>query len=422
MARLGLISIQERIPEGYASWEEEFEFLGKPVKLACYASEKVGGVPHGLDNEVSLALIALYFNAGAPEDGAFTTTPYQILKLMGLDTSGYYYQALKESLMRLTTATYVLSEAWRSNGRWQSVTFRYIEKLEYTSSAAGRLDRASVLRITLAKEIVRSLKQNYVKPIDIEFMASLKRPLSRALYRLLDAQRFSPENPSPLARFEVNLMEWAAACKIVHKRPDKVRRTLEPAHRELMERRYLESVEYLGRGQNQSIVYVFGEEAGGVPDTEAVELLMAEGLSFTSAYSLARRYPLERIRDRLERFRAILASGYRPKNRLGFLVDVIRDEGGKYARALPAGRTAKHQALAEKEARRPEEEAEREWQSFPREAQIRRALQVVHLILRSRVSIGEVEELARRMEQGSLNPKALLDELKTAAAEGRLED
>jgi plasmid replication initiation protein len=263
VARLGLISIQERIPEGYASWEEEFEFLGKPVKLACYASEKVGGVPHGLDNEVSLALLALYFNAGAPEDGTFTTTPYQILKLMGLDTSGYYYQALKESLMRLTTATYVLSEAWRSGGRWQSVTFRYIEKLEYTSSPEGRLDRASVLRVTLAKEIVRSLKQNYVKPIDIEFMASLRRPLSRALYRLLDAQRFSPENPTPLARFEVNLMEWAAACKIVHKRPDKVRRTLAPAHEELIARRYLQSVEYVGRGQNQTIVYVFGEEAGG---------------------------------------------------------------------------------------------------------------------------------------------------------------
>jgi plasmid replication initiation protein len=422
VARLGLISIQERIPEGYASWEEEFEFLGKPVKLACYASEKVGGVPHGLDNEVSLALIALYLNAGAPEDGTFTTTPYQVLKLMGLDTSGYYYQALKESLMRLTTATYVLSEAWRSDGRWQSVTFRYIEKLEYTSSAEGQLDRASILRVTLAKEIVRSLKQSYVKPIDIEFMASLKRPLSRALYRLLDAQRFSPENPTPLGRFEVNLMEWAAACKIVHKRPDKVRRTLEPAHKELMERRYLESVEYVGRGQNQTIVYVFGEEAGGVPDTEAVELLMAEGLSFTSAYSLARRYPLEHIKDRLERFRAILASGYRPKNRLGFLVDVIRDESGKYARALPPARTPRRQALAEEEeARRLEEEAEREWKSLPKEAQIRRALQVVQLVLRSRVSVGEVEELTRRMEEGKLDPKALVEELKAAAAGGRLE-
>lgn len=193
VARLGLISIQERIPEGYASWEEEFMVLGKPVKLACYANPNVGGVPHGLDNEVSLALIALYLNAGSPPDGTFTTTAYQILKLMGFDTSGYYYRALKESLLRLTTATFVLSEAWRADGRWQSVTFRYIDKLEFTSAKEGSLDRSSVLRITLAKEIVQSLKDRYTKPIDIEFMASLKRPLSRALYRLLDAQRISPE-------------------------------------------------------------------------------------------------------------------------------------------------------------------------------------------------------------------------------------
>jgi plasmid replication initiation protein len=422
VARLGLISIQERIPEGYASWEEEFEFLGKPVKLACYASEKVGGVPHGLDNEVSLALIALYFNAGSPEDGTFTATPYQILKLMGLDTSGYYYQAIKESLMRLTTATYVLSEAWRADGRWQSVTFRYIEKLEYTSSAEGKLDRASVLRITLAKEIVRSLKQNYVKPIDIEFMASLRRPLSRALYRLLDAQRFSPENPTPLTRFEVNLMEWAAACKIVHKRPDKVRRTLEPAHEELMERRYLQSVEYIGRGQNQTIVYVFGEEAGGVPDMEAVELLMAEGLSFTSAYSLARRYSLAHIKDRLERYRSILASGYKPKNKQGFLVDVIRDESGKYARALPPSTRRVQAKVEEEEARRIEEEAEREWQSMPKEAQVRRALQVAQLLLRSRLSVGDLEDLTRLMETGVLEPKRVVEELKEAAAQGTLEE
>jgi plasmid replication initiation protein len=97
VARLGLISIQERIPEGYASWEEEFEVLGKPVKLACYANPNVGGVPHGLDNEVSLALIALYLNAGSPPDGTFTTTAYQILKLMGFDTSGYYYRASRRA-------------------------------------------------------------------------------------------------------------------------------------------------------------------------------------------------------------------------------------------------------------------------------------------------------------------------------------
>ncbi|WP_117236612.1 replication initiator protein A [Thermus sediminis] len=422
-ARLGLISIQERIPEGYASWEEEFEVLGKPVKLACYASPSVGGVPHGLDNEVSLALIALYLNAGSPPDGTFTTTAYQILKLMGFDTSGYYYRALKESLLRLTTATYVLSEAWRADGRWQSVTFRYVDKLEFTSSREGRLDRSSVIRITLAKEIVRSLQNRYTKPIDIEFMASLKRPLSRALYRLLDAQRLSPEHQEPLDRLEVRLMEWAAACKIVHKRPDKVRRTLEPAHRELLERRYLRSVEYVGRGQHQAIVYVFGEEAGGIPDAEAVNLLVAEGLSFTSAYSLARRYPLAHIRERLDRYRAILEEGYRPKNRLGFLVDVIRDDTGKYERPLRTKRPPRKQAAQEEEeARRLEEEAAQEWAAMPLEAQIRRALQVANLVLRSRVSVGELEDLARLMETGAVEPRRLVEELKEALAANKLDD
>ncbi len=423
VARLGLISIQERIPEGYASWEEEFEVLGKPVKLACYANPNVGGVPHGLDNEVSLALIALYLNAGSPPDGTFTTTAYQILKLMGFDTSGYYYRALKESLLRLTTATYVLSEAWRAGGRWQSVTFRYIDKLEFTSGREGRLDRSSVIRITLAKEIVRSLQSRYTKPIDIEFMASLKRPLSRALYRLLDAQRLSPEREEPLGRIEVRLMEWAAACKIVHKRPDKVRRTLEPAHRELLERRYLQSVEYVGRGQHQTIVYVFGEEAGGIPDAEAVNLLVAEGLSFTSAYSLARRYPLAHIRERLDRYRAILEAGYRPKNRLGFLVDVIRDATGKYERPIRTKRPPRKQAVQEEEeARRLEEEAAREWAAMPLEAQVRRALQVAHLVLRSRVSVGELEDLARLMEAGALEPRRLVEELKEALAVNKLDD
>jgi len=422
VARLGLISIQERIPEGYASWEEEFMVLGKPVKLACYANPNVGGVPHGLDNEVSLALIALYLNAGSPPDGTFTTTAYQILKLMGFDTSGYYYRALKESLLRLTTATFVLSEAWRADGRWQSVTFRYIDKLEFTSAKEGSLDRSSVLRITLAKEIVQSLKDRYTKPIDIEFMASLKRPLSRALYRLLDAQRISPEAQEPLGRLEVGLMEWAAACKIVHKRPDKVRRTLEPAHQELLERRYLRSVEYLGRGRNQIIVYTFGEEAGGVPDAEAINLLMAEGLSFTSAYSLARRFSLEHIRERVERFRAILEAGYRPKNRLGLLVDVIRDASGKYERPPRLRKPAKRQAAQEEEeAKRLEEEAAREWAEMPLEAQVRRALQVAQLVLRSRISVGELEDLARLMETGVWDPRQVVEELKSATAAGDVE-
>lgn len=47
---------------------------------------------------------------------------------------------------------------------------------------------------------------------------------------------------------------------------------------------------------------------------------------------------------------------------------------------------------------------------------------MVQLVLRSRISVGEVKELARRLEEGALDPKALVEALKTAAAEERLEN
>ncbi|MCV4626643.1 replication initiator protein A, partial [Escherichia coli] len=83
-------------------------------RLSCVAVAEHGGVPHGLDNDVSLALISLYQEAGSPEDGTIVTTAYRILSIIGWDTSGHYYRALKESLDRLTTATFTASEAWRS--------------------------------------------------------------------------------------------------------------------------------------------------------------------------------------------------------------------------------------------------------------------------------------------------------------------
>ena len=83
---------------------------------------------------------------------------------------------------------------------------------------------------------------------------------------------------------------------------------------------------------------------------------------------------------------------------------------------------AKRQAAQEEaEARKLEEEAAREWAEMPREAQIRRALQVAQLVLRSRISVGELEDLSRLMESGALEPRQVVEELKEALAQDRLE-
>ena len=73
----------------------------------------------------------LYIDQGSPNDGTVTCTPYQLLLMAGLDTSGRYYASLDESLKRLTTTTYFIAEGWRDHprGRWTNVNFRYIDRI-----------------------------------------------------------------------------------------------------------------------------------------------------------------------------------------------------------------------------------------------------------------------------------------------------
>lgn len=432
VARLGLISIQERIPPDFTSWTVDFDLDGRRARLSCVAVAEHGGVPHGLDNDVSLALINLYQEAGCPEDGTIVTTAYRILSIVGWDTSGHYYQALKESLERLTTATYTASEAWRSGRKWTTVTFRYIERLEYTSEDDKlHLSGPSVLRIRLAREIVQSIRARYLKPLDLGFLTSLDRPLTRALYRLLDAQRVSPDG-GEVTQFRANIVEWAKACKIVDQTPTRVRRTLEGAHKELIERGYLAAVEYRGRGNRQEIIYTFAQPAHPTPEAaEVLERLWACGVARPVAQSLLALYGLERLRERLRRFEAILQSGYAPRNRAGFLVDVIRDEEDKYAdpegfvsemrRRAEAARGRRSEALRREEERQ-QRHVEAGWDGLDARGRAAKAVRMLTLILGKHLPTRYYSGLAEAFEQGALPPRETVEAAVKAQVELRLQD
>ncbi|MCV5689892.1 hypothetical protein OFN32_37350, partial [Escherichia coli] len=76
----------------------------------------------------------------------------------------------------------------------------------------------------------------------------------------------------------------------------------------------------------------------------AVDLLVRSGLSLPTAQRYAREYGYPRVKERVALFEAILEGGYRPRNRQGFLVDVLRDEQGKYAN--PGGFVAENKKAA----------------------------------------------------------------------------
>ncbi len=186
------------------------------------------------------------------------------------------------------------------------------------------------------------MRANYLKPIDLAFMHSLEYPTTRGLFRLLDAWRYNAATGTPEHQvFEVNIVEWARVCRIVNLDPDKIRRALGPAHKELIDRGYLKEVEFLGRGKSQQIRYVFAQQfllALSPEQLALAERLMHEGVGRPQAYRLVSDFGLPHIEVQLRLAQALLSRQRGIRNKGGFVMDVVKDTEGKYVH--PEGATS----------------------------------------------------------------------------------
>jgi len=439
VSRLGLISIQERIPDDYTNWLIEFFREGRPSRLQCVASAEYGGVPHGLDGDIATALTDLYIEQGAPEDGKIRTTAYALLKRAGFSDAGHYYVALKRSLHRLRFAGYSASECWRDavRERWVTVTFTYLTGLTFSADEAQlHLNRGSELEVRLAEPIVRSIRASYLKPLDYTFLRSLDRPLTRSLFRLLDARRYDPLSLSdPLPVLRVGLIEWARDCKIANLSPDKIRRTLHRAHEELLQRNYLLSVDYEGKGSKQVVTYHFQMlvptdqvEPPLRIDNVALQRMINHRISRPVAVRLLTQFGEDHIVSRLGRGEQILAGGFQPKSSGAFLVDVIKDTGGKYddfsgkETATAAERAATQARLARTIALENEQIRQRAdiSQSTPEE-RASAALPVLKLVLGKRLSPVEYDLLREYLLLSSTDASKLSRDALAAKVNGSVD-
>lgn len=330
VGQLGLISIQRKIAPDYASWKVHFERAGIPSEIECNGAQKYG-VPHGIDNDSYLALQELYIEQGCPEDGRIGFTMYRLLQMCGLEDSGANRRMMRQSLERLSATQYWISGAWRSHedDDWVTVGFRLIEKLVFTR-ARKDTDGAKLIAVTLPRELTRNIRNGYFKPVSTSLLRQLGQP-ARAAYRVLDALRHDPVDlQARTVSLQIPLMDLAQRCGIASDKPDKIRRTLDPIHQDLLAAGYLHEIQVTGRGRKQTVSYLFGQPVAE-PEAELVEVLVAMKVPVVAARKLALDYP-QNVRDGVAQARAILARGYRPHNDVGFVLDVVRSYGnGKYA-------------------------------------------------------------------------------------------
>ena len=161
--------------------------------------------------------------------------PYQLIQRAGFEDNGASYERLSESLRRLRVAEYVIGRAWRRRGEgangWASVAFSYISQIRQSTPENRDLSRGTTLSIQLADPVAESIRNQYIHPLDLEFQVSLKRPLTRALYRLLNGRRYSETDPLHLVtQFTVLVSDWARDCKLTEVVTARIKRNLDEAH------------------------------------------------------------------------------------------------------------------------------------------------------------------------------------------------
>lgn len=259
LARLGIISIQARVEPSSDTvrFVSNFEIDGRPYKVECLAPE---GRPHGIDTDVILAIQTLYVRQGCPEDGWVHTTAYELRDLTGLPDNGENYNRVRSSLSRLWATGFKVSEGiTETSGRkWNVTTLRYIDDLRYRENddafgASQTLDKKHNLRIKLGLQLAESIRSRYTNVLDGRILVQLEQPPARALYRLLEAHRGTSTGGKRLMQLTVSIRDWKEACGIKSDRPEIIRRTLLPAHEELLAVQYLQDVQVEGRGMKQML-------------------------------------------------------------------------------------------------------------------------------------------------------------------------
>ena len=403
LARLSLISMQSRVSRDAHSWEDAYPEGGQQVSVKCVGTLQYL-VPHGNDNDVMIGIQNMFLAAGCPEGNAVTDTANGFLRWAGLDTSGRYHRYLKDSLMRLSHTNYHIERGWYTGKRFQTVIFRHLHEITFDSAeAGGGLDRESRITVVLPAAIAESLRRGFIKPLDAQVLAVLEQPPTRALYRLLDGSRYDPSRPGERVDIlQLNLVAWGRRARILDLRPNKIRRTLEGAHEELISARYLTGVDYSGRGVNTNITYTFAHDIES-DDPQLYDRLTLHGISPKMTRELIGQLGNALVRERLDEAETLSQGKRRPGP--GFFVAFIRAPEDYRARfpALSAGQAGGEQ---------PGEPEAPKVSAAARRAGTAQAINQPLLLSLPRVTEPDPEELARERWEGLTPAERIKDTLR----------
>ena len=356
IARLNPVLALSRVHLSMTAWSKTTMLDSQGlVRLTCDAGKHQ--VPHGLDADVIFALLTTYHLQGRAEDHTIHISVGYLCDLVGLDRSASKYQRIQESIQRLKAVQFRTEAFWakqtKKGWQWMTMEFGIIDyigatdEFEELRDVSGKYGKKTSLTIRLNKELVTSIQNDYTRRIDLDFYSKLKHPLSRLLYRVLEEQRQIVGKDI----YQVPIMGWGehlGFCEIDPSAPlpptgipvtkifgaSRIRRALQPAHDELLARRYLSDVSYTGYATQQSLTYIFSSESVTNPiDIELAGKLVSRGIADKTARKCIISHGHEVIERAIAIFDTRTNVGYNPKSKGGFMMDIINNPD-KYANVI----------------------------------------------------------------------------------------
>jgi hypothetical protein len=283
------------------------------------------GMPGPVDQDVYLAVLQLLQQRGGmPEDGELSFSLYELRKILGWsDDSGGAYKELRDALLRIATTSMQSRNAFYSAEERRRIvdTFNIWSVHFAEHEVKGQAVRERHV-LKFHPIFIRNYMAQYLKGIDSEFYWSLRSPISKRLYRLVDLQRDGGLS------WATDIFGVRDQIPLDYDYPSQIKRALQKAHDELLHSDFLSGVEYEGKTE---VTYKVSRDfarrqkarelSGDPKEIFAIERLIRESIAGDTAREFVVTYGPEKClfyADAVNRQKGVV-------NRAGWIVSAIKE-------------------------------------------------------------------------------------------------
>ncbi len=202
------------------------------------------GLPTSADVDLYVVLMELTREQSFPERVTFSR--YELIERLGWDQHGRSYERLVTGLHRLRGISISAKNAFfdAQKRRWERErSIGIIAEFDITGSREAGTDEPALFPswITWSPYLYRNMQAGYLKSLDVHLFLSLESSIAKALYRYLDAKRYDGK---PLYRIGLRKLAFEHLGLSRNYYPSQIKRKLDPAHQELIDRGFLLATEY----------------------------------------------------------------------------------------------------------------------------------------------------------------------------------